>query len=320
MPAPSARRRAPVWLAVAAVVGACSHAASPPRGMERSSPGGAPGQTAPDGGPARLQAQDVLLTAATRTLDAKTSRFTMQVVMPGAAGAGGDTTTISGDGVFDYAARRGSFNFTLPARDGPSQGQIQAISEGSIVYEKFPAQLTQQLGGKPWVKIDVQSLSRRLGLDLSTLGQYQSGDPSQAVRFFKGASKDTTAVGTETVRGDPATHYRTTIDLNRAAQVTSGDEQAALQRLAQLYGNQPIPADVWVDGQNRMRRLSYTLDLSKVDTSKLPQAAGSPAARPAGTASFSMELFDFGVAAAIPGPPAPDQVTDYADLLKRAGR
>ena len=127
-------------------------------------------------------------------------------------------------------------------------------------------------------------------------------------------------VGTEPIRGEPATHYRTTIDFNRAAQATSGDEQASLQRLAQLYGNQQLPADVWVDGQNRMRRFSYTLDLSKIDPSKLPQGPGTPAAKPSGTVNFSMELFDFGIPASIPAPPPPDQVVDFADLLKRGGR
>jgi hypothetical protein len=59
--------------------------------------------------------------------------------------------------------------------------------------------------------------------------------------------------------------------------------------------------DVWVDGDGRLRRLEYEMELSDVDGARV--AVG-----------VTMELYDFGVEVDVVAPPA-DETTDLFELL-----
>ena len=67
--------------------------------------------------------------------------------------------------------------------------------------------------------------------------------------------RDATEVGNDEVRGVPATHYRMRIDLAAA------DEQLAAGIIApgpRSYRSlRALPAEVWIDDDGRIRRLSY---------------------------------------------------------------
>lgn len=249
--------------------------------------------------------------APAKTVAARTSRVSFTVTMTGVPGAGGPLN-VTGNGAFDYDARKGSLTYSLPSVRGQSLGEIEAVSDGTTMYERFPPALAQQFPeGKPWVKVDLQQLSQTAGVDLNSLSQFQSGNPGQAFDYLKGAG-DVTRIGPDRVRGDAVTHYKTTLDLNQAAS-SGGQSSAAVQQATKLLGTSSFPADIWLDDQGRVRKMTYSIDLSK---SSLPSNAGN---RPGGTMTYTLEAFDFGVTVSADPPPA-DQVSDLGALSGALGQ
>lgn len=266
---------------------------------------------------AKERPTQVVLAAADKTAEAKSSRMTFTLLMQGmqgVQGVPGGNVTVTGDGAFDYANRQGAFTLNLPSFGGMQVGQIEAVSTGTTVYEKFPPQLASLLGGKPWVKFDLNQLAQGTGVDFNSISQASSGDPTQTLQYLKGAG-DMVEVGREQLRGETVTHYRGTFDMAKAAATAPPEQQPSLQKMAQIYGSQQIPVDVWVDGEQRLRKLSYVVDLGRLN---LP-AESTGGQRPTGTFTFTLDLFDFGTPVTVTVPP-PDQVTDLAQLLARSGR
>ena len=284
---------------------------------------GACGSSSSDDGATGTEAKqksplDAVLASSTKTAEAKSSKVAFSILTQGVQGVPGGTITITGEGAFDYVGRQGAFTLNLPAIAGMQLGQIQAVSTGSTIYEKFPPQLASLLGGKPWVKIDLNALGQGAGIDFDSISQASSSDPTQALQFLRGSGADMVEVGKEQVRGEPVTHYRGTIDLNKAAAAAPPEQQPTYQKLAQLY-SQPLPVEVWIDGDSRVRKVTTAVDLARL-TLPSQATAGAPAeVKPTGTLTSTTELFDFGTPVSVTIPPA-DQVTDLAQLMAAAGR
>src|SRR5438445_225461 len=85
---------------------------------------------------------------------------------------------------------------------------------------------------------------RRGGIDLGRLRSLQSSDTIQALGFVRGSSAYITEVAKETLRGAQVTHYRTTIDLNKAVANAPASARAGLQSVFKLYANPSLPAEV----------------------------------------------------------------------------
>lgn len=284
------RRPVPIVLAVAGALvlgGACGDGSKSPR--------------------------EILAAASSETLDAKSSRVSFTAEMAGVAGVEGPLR-FGGEGAVDFDGRRATLSIELPAVGGMQFGRMEAVLIDTVMYQRFPEQIARELGGKPWIKIDLDDVGKLIGVDLGALTQSQSADPTQALTFLEGASDDVTVVGKEQVRDVPTTHYKASLDLAKAAEHARSDrERKALRQAAELYQGGPIPAEVWIDEEGRLRRLAYTMDMSKL---KLP--AEIAANVPKGSMSFNMELFDFGVEVNAEPPPA-DQTIDFAELQRRSG-
>ncbi|MBV8160798.1 MAG: hypothetical protein JO265_07735 [Acidimicrobiia bacterium] len=263
------------------------------------------------GGAATPAAVLLLRDSAKRTTDAGTSR--MEIVVerpPGVPGApaappgavpAAAPITITGEA--DYRAHRGDMLIDL-SQFGLPGPPIDAVFDNATLYEKLPQVLGSALPpGKSWVKIDLATAGRSVGVDVGALSQAQFGDPSQTLDYLRGTSNAVARVGSDVVRGTPTTHYRATVDLRKAANMspTGGD---AIRSTIKLLGSANQPVDVWIDAQGRARRMSYTADLS---TSKAGAAAG------AGSVTLTLELFDFGVPVQVVVPSA-DQVADLSAL------
>ena len=274
-------------------------------GGDGDSGGGESGQSEGERTP-----QEIVLASASETVADKSSRVAFQVKMTGQPEVP-EGITITGDGAFDYANKRGSFTMVIPPVGGVEIGQIQAVFLGNVMYQKFPAQFAQFLGGKPWIKIDLAAVSEMAGVDINTIMQAQSSDPTQALQFLRGAADDVTEVGKEELRGDDVTHYRATLDFQKAVAAAPPEQQAALRQAAEIYAGQKVPAEMWIDDEDRLRRMTYKVDLAML---QLPEGAATAGAKPTGTMDFNMELFEFGVAVDAAAPP-PDQVTDLGALL-----
>ena len=112
-----------------------------------------------------------------------------------------------------------------------------------------------------------------------------------------GATDSETYGGAE-VRGASTIRYHLHVDLERAAEaVVSGGGPAVLAaelRAAAAEGAPRFPADVWIDGRGRVRRLQIPVDptatVTTVSADNVPFGV------------ITVDLFDFGVPAALRDP------------------
>jgi hypothetical protein len=275
------------------------------------------------GGGATLTAEPLsleeLTAAASTSAEASSGRyeFSMEMSFPGASAP----LSFSGDGAFDTTTDRASFTFDLSSLAGllgglgaglgapdfsdPTGWKIDAVSEGKVVYLKFPLIADQLPEGKSWVRVDPTDAGDADGFDLSQLEQFTSNDPRALLDFLKAVSGEIETVGTEELRGVPTTHYRATIDLRNYDQLVppASREQleSTLDELVTQSGLSEIPFDVWLDEDSLVRKAELTFS-----------------AKPSGSdesldASMSFELFDYGADVDIDVPP-PDQVADASAL------
>jgi hypothetical protein len=225
-----------------------------------------------------------------KTIAARTARAALNVDFSTSGVAG----TVAGEGLADLANRRGALTLDLGSL-GTALGaaSVDTFLDATGIYVKLPP--SRLPGNKPWLKRDLSTLSTQI--DIGSLGRLRSADPSQALQFLKGAVDGMKEVGDEKVRGADTTHYRGTLDLNRARATASPDVQEAVDSAIASLGTANIPADVWLDDEGRMRKMRFQIDTD---------AAGP---NPPGTVEF--EMFDFGVDADVQ-PPPPDQITDLS--------
>ena len=119
-------------------------------------------------------------------------------------------------------------------------------------------------------------------------------------------SNDVQSVGTGTVRGVETTHYHASLNLAKAADRADipPELRDAVQKLiaGSGGGSGTIPADVWIDGEGRVRRTTLTLDVASLGG----LGGGSGAAGALPTVTVSVDLYDFGVPVKVETPPAGD--------------
>jgi len=255
----------------------------------------------------------LLAAAGTETQDAGSAKFTLKQDFEGGPIAG---QGIEATGAVDFAEQRGHLEFDIssllpPGAPVTGDETFRAVFDGPTVYMQLPIPGLPT----PWVRVEAGELEGLQGLE--QLESF-SNDPSQAFAFLQGASDDVEEVGTEDVRDVSTTHYRMTIDLQRAAEQAPEDARPFLEQQAEVLGTDTLPMEVWLDEEGRVRRQSFTIDLSQVD----PAAAGATAApvpsELTGTITTTSEYFDFGSEVVVEIPPE-DQVTDLADLIESQG-
>lgn len=166
---------------------------------------------------------------------------------------------------------------------------VEFITDGTIQYLKLPPELGG--GGPPWIRFDLAELGVPVPSNTNP-----TSNPIDALRQLDAIVGDITKVGVEDVRGEETTHFRFAVDVVK----TNPDAAAKLPADVQ-DGLRRVPMDLWLDDQDRPRRLRQALDLG-------PDF---------GTMTTTVELFDFDKAVTIDLPPA-DQVRDV-DLTDPAG-
>jgi hypothetical protein len=197
-------------------------------------------------------------------------------------------------------------------QDGGRRGELSMMMGGLTIREVFAyPNVYVQTGGLPgaggslgsgWMKVDVSSMMHAVGSG----GPLASSDPTQMLSFLQAAGVST-PVGMDRVRGVLTTHYHGLEDLSRYASVAPARLRAAAQQTAQflsrMTGSSGLPVDVWVDGQQRVRRIQSSLSLC---TRIAPI-----------TESMTMDFFDFGPQPGVVTPPS-NQVTDLTGRLDSA--
>ncbi|HZQ85362.1 MAG TPA: hypothetical protein VFA83_11015 [Acidimicrobiales bacterium] len=265
----------------------------------------------------KAEAKTIVHEASTKTADAHTARMALDIKIKAKSGAA--PTEITGAGVFDLTKHAGTMDLKLPAFGGQNLGSIEVRILDKLVYEKLPAQLASLAGSKGWVKIDTEALAKQNGLDINGLAQSQGTDPSQFLDLLKSVSDDIKEVGKEKLRGAETTHYHGTVDLGKAIAANPQLDAEAKTNLGSLYKNLTGPADVWIDSDGRLRKMTYSIDASKFD----PSAVSSNPKVAAGLQQiagidFTLELYQFGVPVSVTAPPA-NETTDLSSLTGGAG-
>ena len=182
---------------------------------------------------------------------------------------------------------------------------LQMVVDGGTAYLRIPM-LDGLTGVSGWLSATPEELEAAGG----SLGVSEvTGDPSQLLDMLRGVADDVESVGSEDVRGVATTHYHATVDLDRALEEAPPAQRdqirAQLEALDAELG--AIPVDVWVDGDGLARRL--VVDLG---------AAAASAIGPGGTATMTVELFDYGEDVPIDVPDAAD-TTPIGDVLGAFG-
>jgi hypothetical protein len=132
----------------------------------------------------------------------------------------------------------------------------------AVIYMRLPV-LTKLLpGGKPWIKVDLGEIGKRAGIDISQFTQFTT-DPTQMVDWLRAASGPVTTVGTENVGGEPTTHYRTTIDLDKYPDLVPPEQRDlmrhAVDQIKKATHVSSFPMHVWVGKDGRVRQVRMVL-------------------------------------------------------------
>jgi len=215
--------------------------------------------------------------------------------------SGSDSVTATGIGDFDGGAAQAEIVLVEGSRSPAAT--ITVIRTGEAVYAKLPPGTSPLAADKPWVSLDARTLTQVMQLALGDVGAQVSGAPLDALAYLKAVSGDVQVVGPDTTRGEATTRYRGTVDPQKVAEQLPAGVRPDATRAAGKVG--PLPADLWIDGQGRLRKLVLTADLSQVEDG---------AVAPAGPATVTVELWDFGTAVDVTAPP-PDQVVDVGGIL-----
>jgi hypothetical protein len=242
-------------------------------------------------------AEKLIAASADKAADAKTARIAGEVTID----AGGKTRTLPLDGALDFGS--GAFEFSydlsqlgLPGASGAQKIQARLV-DGTMYLNlgdlagKAGKQLGSMLDGKSWVKLDLGSLGLSSGGSSGALGD---ANPKGTLDALRGAG-EVEKVGTDTLRGVATTHYRATIDPQKALEDAPPALHDKVQKGLDALGG-PVPVDVWIDGDGQARKIATDVDVKGVK------------------ASTTIEYYDFGTKVDVSAPPA-DEVLDFSQLF-----
>jgi hypothetical protein len=245
-------------------------------------------------------ALDPVAKAGSATAGTTSSRFEFRAAI--SAGSLG-SFSFNGNGIYDGKGKSGWMNmhFALPpaaqvqlGSSDPSMEMIFDGSHGLVMYMRSPLFDKMVPAGK-WVKMDLEKLAKKEGVDLGAIMSANQADPSQSLRMLM-ASSNARVTGSERIRGVQTTHYAFNIDFKKLAR-----DNKQFRQLTEATGSVSAPAEAWIDAKGRVRRLALTMSLGA--------ALGTPM-----TMTMTEELYDFGTQTNIT-PPSGDLVVDLSSLV-----
>jgi hypothetical protein len=212
------------------------------------------------------------------------------------ADGGGDNSRVTFDGSFDFKTHAGEYSVDAAAIGLQGSGKVRTLVVGGILYLSLDAleggdpSSTPDLAGKKWLKLDPQMFGGG--------GEIGQSDPNGSLDALRGAKGDVKRVGTEKVRGTRTTHYRVAIDAEQAVNSAPAEQRDEVRSSIGALGSRTIPADVWVDGKGRLRKVRLRVAASSSNTK----------------GSVAFEYFDLGARVNVEAPPA-SEVVDFEQLL-----
>lgn len=184
-------------------------------------------------------------------------------------------------------------------REAAGQSTVVGRYLPGAYYANMGPRMAGFLGGKHWIRYGYADMARVTGQSGSAIQDaFQSNNPIRSVDLAL-ASGDLQRVGTETVRGVPATHYRGTVDAMALARQhhphLSATELAGIRTMLRKEGVTTERVDLWVTADH------------------LPAKVATHARTKKGDLDSTVYYSHFGVAVHVQAPPASDCV-NFADL------
>jgi hypothetical protein len=201
----------------------------------------------------------LLATAIQKTEDAGGAEvvFHMTMEMPGVA----QPIEMTGGGVEDAGEQRAHLTFDMSSLGASVPGaaalcgsgcELELVADGLSMYMRS-GMFGAGLGGKEWVKMDVERIGSSMGLEMGAAGG-MGQTASDQLRLLEAASDDLAEHGREQVAGVGTTRYSATIDVSR---LPEGEQ------IVELTGMREMPVGVWIDDADRVRRIAVEQTLSQ---------------------------------------------------------
>jgi LppX_LprAFG lipoprotein len=241
------------------------------------------------------KAVDPVADAATKTENGGGAKLALTASVTTPAG---ETYSLSATGVLDK--QQGDVTVSLP--ESNSQAELRYLEENGdlVLYVNSPALSSRLPGDKPWIRLDLQQLGQKLGVDVGKLLGGANQNPGQILDLLQ-STGSVKQVGTESIDGTSTTHYTATVELDQLAGKLGGSVgQVAYDELVSKGAPSTIPVDVWVGADGFVRRA--TLDDSLT-------VSGQTA-----SLKFQLDVSDYGTPVNVTAPPS-DQVFDVSGLL-----
>jgi hypothetical protein len=210
------------------------------------------------------------------------------------AESGGVETKVTFDGRFHLSRRAGEFSVDAQAIGLLGSGSVRAVFVDGAMYfslDVLEGDTSPEFAGKKWLRFDATVLAEE--------GQLGQTNPNASIDALRGVTGKVQKLGAADVRGTRTTRYRVRINPARAVAKASDEAREQARSGLRPFGSKVIPADVWIDGSGRLRKL------------RLRVGSGS-LANPRGSVTF--EFFDLGADVSVEAPPA-NEVVDFAEVL-----
>ncbi|WP_103348525.1 hypothetical protein [Amycolatopsis sp. CA-128772] len=263
------------------------------------------GQSQADGGSKGLASpftDAIQLASASKqgTEQSKSAKFSME------GSAAGQTMTATGAMAFGGTDTK----FSMTTTSAGQTTEMRMVDK--VMYIKLPADEQKQMGtDKAWAKISADGtdpVSQSLGGALSQSAD--QSDPSKMLEQISKAGRIISSDQTE-LNGEQVNHYKVELDVAKAVDQFTGQAPAATRdKIADMLKGKDIkiPAELWLNKDNLPVQVT-------MDQGPMMQALGAPA----GDSKFTMKYSDWGTQVDVTAPPA-DQVVDFGELMKKAGR
>jgi hypothetical protein len=217
--------------------------------------------------------------------------------------------TIPFGGAFDNAS--GDFSFymdmsgiaaaagdEIPAEFGDLFGDMEVRQIGEISYVKFPF-FSMFLGAEtPWISMPADEGDPTGGFTMTS-----PGNPSEILGSFEDAGATVEVIGSESVNGVDATHYRVVFDTESLLAEATPEERAELEAQGPIPIDE-LPMDVWISEDGLVVRFIMEIDGDSVETEP---------GESFGHMSMRYDMFELNSGVVIDPPPS-SEVTDVEDL------